>query len=101
MTVVSIRCHECGEVKDKSEVEINADKNICRGCQSDIEIPEEKTDSANSDVGGDSKQTRKENEVSSGGDSDTPTDGGTNDENAEGDKESVKETFSEQDPLEW
>lgn len=101
MTVVSLRCHECDEVKDEEHVEVTANGNVCSDCKTDREIPDGVKESANSDEAGVSEEAVAHDGGESAEDSDTPTESAENDDNAEEDKKPVEESFTEQDPLEW
>lgn len=88
MTVVSIKCHECDEVKAKEEVEIRGDGNICSDCKTDV--PAEVEERSEADDGESSEEP-----------ADRDTESEENDASAEGDKKPLEESFSEQDPLDW
>lgn len=101
MTVVSLRCHECDEVKDESKVEVTANGNLCHDCKTDTEIPDEIDESPNSDETEVSKESNVDSEQNTEDSADTLTESEDSDENAEGDKKPLEESFTEQDPLEW
>lgn len=100
MTVVKIRCHECDEVKSEEEIDIGAKGNICQECKRDIpdEIEEESAKSDETEV---SEVAQENEEEEDEGSDDTPIESDSGNEDDEGDKDSLQETFSEQDPLDW
>jgi len=102
MTVVSIRCQECDEVKREEKM---AGIQVCKECSGgDTPDSPEEDDDANSEDGSVSNGGGvSEEEITEESDS-TPTDDADTDEttdSAERDKKPLEESFNEQDPLEW
>jgi len=94
MTVVSMRCEECGEVKRKEKIEVGVNL-ICKDCKNE-DVPQ-----TNSDDNGSSEVTEADSDEKQDGSVNTPIREVESTENSEEDKKTLEETFSEQDPLDW
>lgn len=86
MTVVSMRCHECGEVKREEHMQFRSDGNmVCDGCRRTVP----------------KKEGSSDEEVSTSSNSDRDNESKENAGSAEREKVPLQETFNEQDPLDW
>lgn len=125
MTVVSLRCHECDEVKREKHVEMRGKgNNICDECKSserDIPEAEDNPESSSGENGSQKTESTKSpdnddsetDEEKEGGVSEetvevesdnTPTESSDEDESdddGERAKRALEQSFNEQDPLEW
>lgn len=100
MTVVSMRCSECDEVKREQHMEMTqSGDNICDACSSP-DVPED-VDEVDGEAENEAGVTEeKVTEESADSPTEDNEDGETTD-NGERDKKPLEESFNEQDPLEW
>jgi len=101
MTVVSIRCQECDEVKREEKM---AGIQVCKDCSGGDTPDAPDDEEANSDEPEVSNEASVSEEEISDESADSPNDDSEEeetDENAEREKKTLEESFTEQDPLDW
>lgn len=102
MTVVSIRCSECDEVKREKHIELKADGAICDECKTDIPEEVRNAGSEESEDNSDEAGVSEQEVAKADGEEDSLSDRDNgSDETAERDKKPLEESFNEQNPLDW